>query len=683
MRKLPVNKLHAKRWMIVDNFAGGGGASTGIEMAVGRSPDVAINHNSEALAMHLANHPETRHYASDVFEIDPQVVVRGRPVGLAWFSPDCTQFSKAKGGKPIREAGKKSRGLAWVVVRWAQIARPRVIILENVEEFQQWGPLIKTENGDVPCPARKGSTFRKWVRALKKLGYQVEWKELRACDYGTPTIRKRLFVIARCDGQKIIWPEPTHGKPGTEGVESGRLKPWRTAAEILDWSIPCPSIFLTPEEAKAIGVKRPLAENTLKRIAAGLKRYVLDAAKPFIVRCNHGGDWFRGQGLETPLTTVTGSKGDALVMPYIDAYHGPTADGQPSRATELTEPTLVAPFLVSPAHSTTTGRGKNVWAPDEPITTITSTNDKCVIAPIMTYAQHGGSNRSPDEPHHTVTASTKDQNAVIAPFAVPRYSERDGQSPRSMSIDQPMSTIVPTGNGTTLVSPVLSREFGKSTGADVEMPVPTVMPGGQGKTALVQAFLAQHNTGLVGHRADKPLSTITSRGTQQQVVEAAFLSHNYTSNTNGGAGEPDRPLKTVLAGGQHHVAVKAFMQKYYGTGVSSQECRDPAHTLSTRDRLGLVTVDETDYEIVDIGMRMLTSRELFRAQGFPDSYKIDVPAFDSRGRMRPLPKDAQVRMCGNSVCPQVAAALVSANCPWLREPKATTRRERQLEFAGV
>jgi DNA (cytosine-5)-methyltransferase 1 len=655
LRKLPVNKLHATRWMIVDNFAGGGGASTGIEIAVGRSPDVAINHNSEALAMHLANHPETRHYASDVFEIDPQVVVRGRPVGLAWFSPDCTQFSKAKGGKPIREAGKKSRGLAWVVVKWAKIARPRVIMLENVEEWQHWGPLVKTDKGEVPCPVRKGETFRRWKRALERLGYQVELRELRACDFGTPTIRKRLFVICRCDGLPIVWPEPTHGRPDTEGVRSGRLKPWRTAAEILDWSIPCPSIFLTPEEAKAIGVKRPLAENTLKRIAAGLKRYVLDAAKPFIVRCNHGGDWFRGQGLETPLTTVTGSKGDALVMPYIDAYHGPTADGHPSRATELTEPTrtvdtqnrygIVAPFLGSPAHSTTTGRGKNVWAPDEPITTITSTNDKCVIAPIMTYAQHGGSNRCPDEPLHTVTASTKDQNAVIAP--------------------------------------VLSREFGKSTGADVEMPVPTVMPGGQGKTALVQAFLAQHNTGLVGHRADKPLSTITSRGTQQQVVEAAFLSHNYTSNTGGGAGEPDRPLKTVMAGGQHHMAVKAFLQKYYGTGGQHQDCREPTHTVPTKDRLGLVTVDETDYEIVDIGMRMLTSRELFRAQGFPDSYKIDVPAFDSRGRMRPLPKDAQVRMCGNSVCPQVAAALVSANCPWLREPKATTKRERQLEFAGV
>ncbi len=637
MRKLPINRLHAKRWLIVDNFAGGGGASTGIELACGRSPDVAINHDPEALAMHEANHPLTRHYATDVFDVDPRVATRNQPVGLAWFSPDCTHHSKARGGKPIRDVGKKSRSLAWVVVRWAEQVRPRVIILENVEEFQEWGPVIHKVGTDgfpefaqdgspwyVPCPKRRGKTFRQWVRKLQRLGYTVEWKQLRACDYGAPTIRKRLFVIARCDGEKIVWPEPTHGKPDSPEVKSGKRKPWRTAAEIIDWSIPCPSIFLSPEEAKVLGVIRPLAENTLKRIFAGLKRYVIDAANPFIVCCNHGGDWFRGRGLTEPFATVNGSKGDALVTPFVSV------------------------------------------------------------------AQHGGSNRDAFVPLHTVTASDKDQNLVVAPYCVPRYGEAVGQSPRAMTVDQPSPTIVPTGNGASLVAPVLSREFGNSIGQSIDSPCPTIMPGGQGKTSLVQAFIAQHNTGMVGHSAEKPLSTITQRGTQQQVVtasmQAAFLSHNYTSNTGGGHGFPDQPVKTVTAGGQHHMAVKAFLQKYYGSEHSHQGCDEPIHTVPTKYRFGIVTVNEAEYEIVDIGMRMLTARELFRAQGFPDTYKIDIPAPSrNTGKVRMLPKDAQVRMCGNSVCPDLVRSLVAANCPWLIEKPASPGKSkaRQLELMGV
>ena len=665
MRKLPVNRLHAKRWIVVDNFAGGGGASTGIELAIGRSPDVAINHDPEALAMHKANHPHTRHYATDVFEVDPRVVVRDKRVGLAWFSPDCTHHSKARGGKPIREAGKKSRALAWVVVNWARVTRPRVIMLENVEEFAQWGPLIKTPKGLRPCPARRGQTFRRWVRALERLGYRVEWKELRACDYGTPTTRKRLFVIARCDNRPIVWPKPTHGKPGSAAVESGELLPWRSAASIIDWSLPCPSIFLETSQAQILHIKRPLAENTLKRIAAGLKRYVINAAKPFIVSCNHGsGDRFRGQSIDDPAATVTGSKGDALVMP----------------------------FLASPAHSTTTGRAPNVWDMEEPLRTVTGANDKM----------------------------------VVAPFAVPRYSERDGQAPRSMSIESPLSTIVPDGNGASLVAPFLQAYHGprpdESTSRSVEMGEPLRTVDTQNRFGMVQAFLAQHNTGVVGHPADKPLSTITGRGTQQQVVSAtivgcggraaqsspqslnsplptitskadkciaaAYLSHQYTSNTGGGQGDVELPLKTVMAGGQHHIAVKAFLQKYYGSGGQDQSAAVPLHTVPSKARMSLVTVDEIDFEIVDIGMRMLTARELFRAQGFPDSYRLEVPAPNKQGKVRTLPKDAQVRMCGNSVCPQLAKALVEANCPWLRETvkdssKKPARRERQLELAGV
>lgn len=304
--------------LIIDNFAGGGGASTAIERALGRPVDIAINHDREALAMHAANHPETQHLCEDVWKVDIAKVVDGRPVGLAWFSPDCKHFSKAKGGKPVE---KRIRGLAWVALRWAGIAKPRVIILENVEEFQDWGPLV----GDRPCPRRKGMTFRRWVTQLRNLGYDVDWRELRACDFGAPTIRKRLFVVARRDGQPIVWPEPTHGK--------GRI-PYRTAAECIDWSIPCPSIFLTSKEGRKIGVNRPLAEATMRRIARGVKRYVIDAAEPFIVgvggRMGHLAEvraflmkyygTYQDPHLEEPLHTVTSRDRFGLVIVHGEPY---------------------------------------------------------------------------------------------------------------------------------------------------------------------------------------------------------------------------------------------------------------------------------------------------------------------------------------------------------------------------
>jgi DNA (cytosine-5)-methyltransferase 1 len=283
--------------IIVDSFAGGGGASTGIEIALGRSPDIAINHDATALAMHEVNHPATKHLTSDIWSVDPREVVGSAPVGLLWASPDCKHFSKAKGGKPV---SKNIRSLAWVVVHWANTVRPRVIMLENVEEFQDWGPLGED---DKPCPLRKGQTFKRWVGQLKRLGYAVEWRELRACDYGAPTIRKRLFLIARRDGRPIVWPEPSHGDPKSEAVKTGRLKPWRTAAGIIDWSLPCPSIFDSAEEIFAkygLRAVRPLQPATMARIAKGVKRYVLDAVRPFIIRTDmaswsprngvHGGD---------------------------------------------------------------------------------------------------------------------------------------------------------------------------------------------------------------------------------------------------------------------------------------------------------------------------------------------------------------------------------------------------------
>lgn len=268
---MTAKQIDLLREIIVDNFAGGGGASTGIELATGLNVDIAINHDPDAIAMHKANHPETEHYCESVWDVDPKKVCAGRPVGLCWFSPDCKHFSKAKGGKPV---DKNIRGLAWVAVRWAATVRPRVIMLENVEEFRTWGPLTKEGR---PDPARKGQTFRVFVRALKKEGYEVDFRELRACDYGAPTSRKRFFMIARCDGRPITWPEPTHGDPKELNVQLGLKKPWRTAAECIDWSISCKSIF---------NRKRPLAENTLRRIAKGIRKFVIENSNPFVVE-NH------------------------------------------------------------------------------------------------------------------------------------------------------------------------------------------------------------------------------------------------------------------------------------------------------------------------------------------------------------------------------------------------------------
>lgn len=428
--------------LIIDSFAGGGGASTGIEAALGRPVDIAINHDEAAIMMHKANHPQTKHYCEDVWEVDPLEATQGRPVALMWLSPDCKHFSKAKGSTPV---SKKIRGLAWLAVKWAKAVRPQVIMLENVEEFKTWGPVVDGR----PCPERKGETFTLFVKALKKLGYAVSWRELRASDYGAPTSRKRLFMIARCDGEPIRWPEPTHGDPDSLMVRTGMLEPWRTAAEVIDWSIPCPSIFAR---------KRPLAENTLKRIARGIEKFVVNNDDPFIIPAEGG-----------------------LITPFISQYHSydDSARGQ------------------------------------------------TVKNPLLTL---DGSNRY----------------AVVAPF--------------------------------------LSEFYGMSTGRGM----------------------------------DKPISTITSQG-------------------------------------QHLAEVRAFLIKYYGQGTG-QTLKAPLDTITANDRFGLVMVKGEPYQLVDIGLRMLTPRELFNAQGFPADYIIDKGADG-----KPMTKKEQVAKVGNSVVPALSEALVRAN----------------------
>jgi len=316
-------------------FAGAGGSDEGIKAAAGRHVDIAVNHDPIAISMNKVNNPNTKHYIEDVWEVDPMEATQGQPVGLLWMSPDCTYFSKARANKPIDRKGRKVRCLAWVGVRWAKLVRPRIIMLENVEEFQGWCPLIKNEKDElIPDPNKKGETFYKFVNSLKKLGYEVQFRELRACDYGAPTLRNRFYMIARCDGEKIVWPEPTHGDPEQIEVHLGLLKPWRTSGECIDWSIPCPSIFATSKEIKdeyGITAKRPLAEKTMKRIALGVKKFVIDNPEPyilddrasFLIQYHSETSKYdvRGQELSKPLMTIDTSPRYALVSAFITKFY--------------------------------------------------------------------------------------------------------------------------------------------------------------------------------------------------------------------------------------------------------------------------------------------------------------------------------------------------------------------------
>lgn len=578
--------------LVADSFAGGGGASTGIRMALGRCPDVAVNHDGEALAMHEANHPNTLHIREDVWAVDPAAVLGYRQVGLLWASPDCKHFSKAKGGKPV---SKKIRGLAWVVTKWAAKVQPRVIIMENVEEFRTWGPLMNVGGEWFPDPTRKGQTFERFVARLRRLGYQLEHRELRACDYGTPTIRKRLFLIARRDGLPIVWPAPTHGNPKSLAVKAGKLKPWRTAAECIDWTIPCPSIFER---------KKPLAEATLRRIARGVMRYVVNSDSPFIVPIANYGSGLRVNGIEEPLTTITANpKGGAhaLVVPHITKFRsGATGAGM-----DEPMPTVTAnSYIVRPGGSAPIG----------------------LVSAHITPLTHHGDRRGIEctEPMPTITGAHRGEQAVVSATLIQTgYGEREGQAPRALDIEQPLGTIVSGG-----------------------------------KHAVVAAFLAQHNTmpngGIhAGHAATEPVSTISASGAQQQIVTSHLIKLRGTCAD----GQPvDAPAPTVTASGTHAGEVRAFLVKYYGNERDGVPLDEPMHTLPTKDRMGLVTVHGEQYQIVDIGMRMLTPRELATAQGFPADYIIDRKPDGS-----PLTKTAQVRMIGNSVCPPLAAALVAAN----------------------
>lgn len=667
------------RELIIDSFAGGGGASTGIEMALGRSPDIAVNHDRLALAMHRANHPQTRHMLQDVATVDAVGMCAGQPIGMLWMSPDCTDHSKAKGAAPRRDGDRTTRGIGWAIFGWVKALpkwqMPRVIFLENVEEYVHWGPLLA--NGKR-CPDRKGETFKAFVEAWRALGYsKIEWQERRAWWSGSATIRKRLFMIMRRDGEPIVWPERRYGDPSDKAdaplIASGALQRWPIVADCIDFSLPIPSIFDTSAEIKAklgLVAKRPLADNTEARIAKGVKKRVLDR-RPFIVKVNHTEQGrARDRSIDEPLATMTAKRDDAIVMPFV------------------------------------------------------------------TYAQQGGGNRDADAPAHTFTASPKDQNAivapifvgcggragqsepragdeptltqtakadlcVVAPYLVPRYGERAGQEPRNLAVDQPGPTLVPTGNEGSLVAVTLCREFGRSIGSGADEPVGTITAGGGGKASVVAAsFMAQHSAGTHPGQPSKsieePISTLTVRGTQQNVVAVSMLTMRGSERRTAAADEPARMDSTS---GQHHALVGVpFMTAYYGSDEVGASVEAPGRTDTAKARFGLVEalagippfsveheakarmvaellrrhgcwdggefvtkeIDGLPIVLADLCLRMLTPRERYNANGFPPSYIIDH-GIDADGSAIRFTLEQQGHMCGNAVCPSEARELVAAN----------------------
>ena len=580
--------------IIVDNFAGGGGASTGIELAAGRPVTIAINHDPDAILMHKTNHPYTTHYQASVWDIDPREVCRGRPVGLAWFSPDCKHFSKAKGGKPV---DKNIRGLAWIVLRWAGTVAPRVIMLENVEEFQTWGPVRRGR----PIKSQAGQTFRRFVGQLEGLGYAVEWRELVAADYGAPTTRKRFFLIARRDGRPIVWPEPTHAPADSPAVKAGKKLPWRSAAEIIDWSLPCPSIFDTRKEIRekyGLGAQRPLRPNTMRRIIRGVDKFVIKFAAPFIVPMGYGernGQAPRVHNIESPVPTSVGK-----------GKHG------------ICNPVMV-PLTVT---NTTNSTGADV---SNPVHTVTTAGNQMLITPAMiqyhTEQSEKVRGQGVTEPIMTVDASNR--YGLAAASMVKYYgSDQHGQSAWD-----PLHTVTAKDREGVLVANLAKFYGGAYTGE--------------------------------GSRMSDPLHTVTA--VDHNAMTATHLVKMKGTNLGGPMSEP---VQTITAGGGHFGIVTTVVAK-------AERDADLKHWPEIRDllntycgyRLGpedviLFEIGGVAYFMADIGLRMLTPRELYMANGFPPDYKIDR---DYTGTL--YPKTKQVARCGNAVPPPFAMALVRANLP--------------------
>ena len=597
--------------IIVDNFAGGGGASTGIELATGRPVTIAINHDPDAILMHKTNHPFTEHYQASVWDVDPREVCQGRPVGLLWASPDCKHFSKAKGGQPV---DKNIRGLAWIVLRWAGTVAPRVIMLENVEEFQTWGPVRKGR----PVKSKAGQTFRQWLSQLEALGYAVEWRELVAADYGAPTTRKRFFLIARCDGTPIVWPEPTHAPAGSPEVLEGKKKPWRSAAEVIDWSLPCPSIFDTREairEKYGLSAQRPLRPNTMRRVIRGVDKFSIKAPDPFLVVLNHAGE-FRGQLPAEPLQTITAKHGYGVAYP--------------------------------------------------------------VIAPLTMHNNENATGTKITEPVNTITSSGAGGHQMVITPAMIQYHTEQTERVRGQGLAEPLMTI-DASNRYGLAAASLVKYYGSDQhGQSAGDPLHTVTA--KDREGVLAANLAKFYGGAYtgeGARMSEPLHTVTA--VDHNALTATHLVKMKGTNLGGPMSEP---VQTITAGGGHFGVVTTVVAK-------AERDADLKHWPEIRDllntycgyRLGpedviLFEIGGTAYFMADIGLRMLTPRELYMANGFPQDYKIER---DYTGRE--YPKTKQVARCGNAVPPPFATALVRANLPeWCGEA-ITTMEELEKAVA--
>ena len=622
--------------IMVDNFAGGGGASTGIELALGRIVNAAINHAPAAILMHKTNHPFTEHYQASVWDVDPRMVCRGRPVALAWFSPDCKHFSKAKGAALV---DKRIRGLAWITLRWAALVRPRVIFLENVEEFQTWGPVRKGK----PVKKLAGTTFRKFIAQLRDLGYTVEWRELVAADFGAPTTRKRFVLIARCDGRAIVWPERTHGPRDSEEVRTGKLLPWRPAAEIIDWSLPCPSIFDSRAEIMdkyGLKAQRPLRPNTMRRIIRGVDKFTIKSGEPFLVE--------RGP-IMVPIT-VTNTTNSV----------GSTAGDPVHTVTTAGNQMLVTPSLMSIGH---TGGGDRIRDLREPTPTTVSKQEACVVSPTLVQVNHSGGDRANEiaEPMPTVTA--KHGYGVTAASLIQYHTEQT-ENVRASGLGGPIPTI-DASNRYGLTSAQLIEYYTGGRALDVKGPLHTVTS--HDREAVVATHLTEFRKQSIGSTVGAPVGAVTSHD-HEGVVAAHVVKFK---GTNLGSSPAD-PVQTITTGAGKHrscsggnfAACKVYLCKTDGEAelfhwpevraLLNEYC---GYSLAEDDIL-LLEIGGTCYFIADIGLRMLSPRELYRAMGFPEDYIIDR---DYMGN--PYPKNEQVARCGNAVCPAMAAAVVGANLP--------------------
>ncbi|WP_122603929.1 DNA cytosine methyltransferase [Pseudomonas viridiflava] len=648
--------------IVVDFFCGGGGAGTGLEMGLGRTVSVAKNHSPAAISMHTVNHPGAKHFTTDVFDGDPDTECGGKAVGWFHMSPDCTHHSQAAGGQPRK---REIRNLSWIGLKWAGKKRPRVISLENVKQILQWGPLVAKRckatgrvvklggviaaPGEVvpvdqqflvPDPKRRGQTWAVFVAELERLGYAVEWRVIRACDFGAPTSRERLFMIARCDGQPIVWPEPTHAKRPAKGQ-----KPWRTAAECIDFTDLGKSIF---------GRKKDLAPATLRRVAKGMKKFVIDNPASFIVPiANWSGETV--QSANEPLRTVTSyPKGGAfsVVSPVMVGAGGPEYSGKPTSAEQLAGTLLAqnhrgvaAASLVQLGNGDKPGAAPRSADMHDPLGTIMASGGKYAIAAAhLVKFRFEDAGKVLDEPLPTITSGGNYQRPAGAAHAMGVstvfMAQMNGgfNTTHAKGADEPMTTVTNTGSQQQLVAANLVHLRGNCDARDVNDPLHTISAGGQ-HHGMVTAFMERQFGASVGQPLDEPAPTVTAGGGGKSSVASLTLSPEHEEGA---------------------LRVAAFLISYYGTENVSG-AGEPAPTITTKDRLALVTVmvKGTPYVIVDICLRMLKPSELYKAQGFPADYVITHGADG-----KPFTKTQQVHMCGNSVSPPPMAALARANDPW-------------------